>query len=218
VSEAFYDVIRFVGRHVFWLTSRPLVLHAERLRRAGAFIVAANHQSPYDVPLLIRHAGRHLDFVSITEVFRNPFVAWFYGSMNAFPLDRARRDSLAVRTIIERLKKGRAIAMFPEGRLTPLKDSVVSGGRIRPGIGRIAQMTGAPVIPVAIVDSRVYGRVSAWLPIRRMRYGMLVGEPLVARADLDKAKSARVLEEELKTALVRLYAELSAAMGRLGSP
>jgi 1-acyl-sn-glycerol-3-phosphate acyltransferase len=216
VSDVFYDVIRFVGRHVFWVSSRPLVLHAERLRRPGPFIVAANHQSPFDVALLIRHASRHLDFVSITEVFANPFVAWFYGSMNAFPLDRAKRDSLAVRTIIERLKKGRAIAMFPEGRLTRLEDSVVSGGRMRPGIGRIAQITGAPVIPVAIVDSHVYGRASAWLPIRRMRYGMLVGEPLVARTDLEKTESARVLEDGLKAALMRLYAELSAAMKERG--
>src|SRR5438105_14398105 len=115
MSDLFYTLIRTVGRHIFWVNSRPLVLHRQRLGRPGPFIVAANHQSPFDVALLIRHSPRHLDFVSVTEVFAKPFVGWFYGSLNTFPLDRSRPDVPTVRTILDRLNGGRAVAMFPEG-------------------------------------------------------------------------------------------------------
>src|SRR5438045_3002539 len=112
MGDAFYRFVVLTGRMPFWISSRPVVLHAERARRAGPFILAANHTSPYDVPLLMRHTPRRLDFVSIIEVFRNPLVAWFYSHMNAFPVDRSRRDPATVRIILDRLARGRVVAMF----------------------------------------------------------------------------------------------------------
>jgi 1-acyl-sn-glycerol-3-phosphate acyltransferase len=214
VSDLFYSSVRALGRPVFWITSRPLVLHPERLEslRSGTWIVAANHQSPYDIPLLMRHCPRHLDFISITEVFRNPFLGWFYGSMNAFPLDRARPDAKTVRSILDRLERGRAVAMFPEGRITPLDDSVVRGGRLRPGIGRIAQLGGARILPIAIVNSLAYQRPASWLPGRRVRYGIHPGEPLAPRPELPADEAANQLEEDLRASLIRLHGELSAAI------
>src|SRR5260221_7805481 len=106
---------------IFWTTSRPIVLHAERSRRKGGYILASNHPSPYDVPLLIRHSRRKLDFVSTVEVFQNRFAAWFYGSMNTFALDRSKPDGATVRVILDRLGRGRVVAMFPEGGFRKLE-------------------------------------------------------------------------------------------------
>jgi 1-acyl-sn-glycerol-3-phosphate acyltransferase len=212
VSDRFYTLVKLLGRPVFWLASRPLVLHGERLARPGAFIVAANHQSPYDVPVLIRHARRHLDFVSIVEVFRRPFTGWLYRRMNAFPLDRSRPDVAAIRTILRRLELGRAIALFPEGRLTPLGESVVSGGRLRPGIGRIAHLARVPVIPVAIARSEAFGHLRSWLPLRSARYGLSVGDALTPRSELDEKSAAASLEDDLKRSLMNLHRELTAAL------
>ncbi|MFA6043857.1 MAG: lysophospholipid acyltransferase family protein, partial [Phycisphaerales bacterium] len=147
MSDLFYKAVRLIGTPAFWVSATPVVIGTSHMPSHGRCLLAATHQSPYDVPLLIRHTTRLLDFVSITEVFRNPLVAWFYGSLNAFPLDRSRPDSGAVRTILDRLERGRAVAMFPEGGFRRGTDSVVHSRRIRPGIGRIAHMTGAPVIP-----------------------------------------------------------------------
>ena len=72
MGDWFYRFVVRTGRFPFWVSSRPVVLHAKRAPRNGPFILAANHTSPYDVPLLMRHTPRRLDFVSITEVFRNP--------------------------------------------------------------------------------------------------------------------------------------------------
>ncbi len=208
MSDLFYRVVRLLGTPAFWVSGSPVVLGTHRVPTKGACIIAATHQSPYDVPLLIRHTRRMLDFVSIVEVFCNPLLGWFYGSLNAFPLDRSRPDGRAVRVILNRLGKGRVVAMFPEGGFRKGKESVVYTRRIRSGIGRIARLSGAPIVPCVVIDSLAYGRVASWLPLRRTRYGVIYGEPLCATEDPE------VLEVKLVEALVLLHRELSDAMAR----
>jgi hypothetical protein len=70
MSDLFYKVVRLIGRHAFWVSSRPVVFGIEHVPRQGACVIASNHTSPYDVALLMRHTPRLLDFVSIVEVFK----------------------------------------------------------------------------------------------------------------------------------------------------
>jgi len=215
MSDAFYKFVRLVGRPVFWSTAAPVVLGREHLAKiyagaTGCCIIAPTHESPYDVALLIAQTPRLLDFVSITEVFANPLMAWFYGSLNAFPLDRSRPDSGAVRTILARLKRGRTVVMFPEGRLRAGKDSVVQTRKIKSGIGRIAEMAGASIVPCVIINSGAYGRPVSWLPLFRVRYGIIYGEPLLPEVLGERT------EEALVDALVTLHAQLRAAMDEVG--
>lgn len=207
MSDTFYRVVRFIGRSAFWVSSSPVMIGAGRVPAAGPCILACTHQSPYDVPLLIRHTPRLLDFVSIVEVFRNPLVAWFYGSLNAFPLDRSRADPKTVRIILRRLQRGRVVAVFPEGGFRGERDSVVRTRRMRSGVGRIAQMSGAPVVPCVLIGSSHYARLTSWLPLRRTRYGLIYGEPIEPSEDADD------IEARLVDALVTLYAELCETMG-----
>ena len=219
MSDAFYRFVRFIGSPVFWSSAAPMVLGREHVlaaaggARDGArgrgtccCIIAPTHESPYDVPLLIVQTPLLLDFVSITEVFAHPLVAWFYGSLNAFPLDRSKPDSGAVRTILARLKRGRTVVMFPEGRLRAGKDSVVHTRKIKTGIGRVAQMAGASIVPCVIINSGAYQRPVNWLPLFWVRYGIIYGEPL-----LPEVLGERI-EVALVDALVALHAQLRAAM------
>ncbi|MBC7835821.1 MAG: 1-acyl-sn-glycerol-3-phosphate acyltransferase [Phycisphaerales bacterium] len=207
MSDAFYRTVRFLGSPVVWINSKPVVIGADRVPTTGRCLIAATHQSPYDVPLLMRHTPRLLDFVSIVEVFRNPLVAWFYRSLNAFPLDRSRPDVKTVRIIVDRLKRSRAVVIFPEGGIRKGADSVVHTRRIRPGCGRIARLTGAAITPCVVINSQVYSRSVSWLPLRRTRYGLIYGTPI------DPALGPDVLEAKLIDAFVSLHAELSKAMG-----
>jgi len=202
MSDAFYSVVLALGRPIFWLSSRPVVIGAENVPSAGPCLIAATHQSPYDIPLLMRHTPRPLDFVSIVEVFRNPLLAWFYGSLNAFPLDRSRPDSKTVRIILERLGRSRAVGIFPEGRLRTEAESVIRTRAIRPGIGRLACLSGAPIIPCVIINSGAYRRPSSWLPLRRTRYGIIYGTPI------DNALEPSVIESRLVDDYVELHARL----------
>lgn len=204
MSDTFYKVVRAIGRPCFWVCSRPVVIGLECVPATGPFILAATHQSPFDVALLIRHNDRLLDFVSITEVFRNPFVGWFYGNMNAFPLERSRPDAATVRVILNRLEAGRAVAMFPEGRICAGEQSVVHTGRIRSGLGRIAQLTGVPIVPCVIVNSGAFARVTSWLPLRHTVYGMHFGEPIPPTGG-----EPSDLEQAFVDAVKQLHAELT---------
>jgi 1-acyl-sn-glycerol-3-phosphate acyltransferase len=206
MSDLFYDAVVLLGRPAFWVSSRPVILGAEHASLPGSLLVAANHTSPYDIPLLMRHVRRRVDFVSITEVFRNPVVAGLYGAMNAFPLERSRPDAPAVRAILERLGRGRCVALFPEGRFRRGSESMVHTGQIRSGLGRIAKLAGAPILPCAIVGSEGYSRFAAWLPLRRTRYGIAFG-PALAPGEPEET------ERQLVEAVARLHAELVTAIG-----
>jgi len=212
MSDFFYKIVRFFGTPIFWWSSTPIVLHVDRTARPGAFILAVNHTSTYDVPLLVRHCVRNLDFVSITEAFQFRFVHWFYGSMNAFPVDRSKPDSRGVRTILQRLKRSRAIAIFPEGHIRAHDNAITHGGKVRPGTGRLAVMSDAPVVPCVIINSAAYLKPLAWLPHKRVRYGMIFGRDISGSKSLDKSEAAKKVEADLEQAMVRLYRELSLCM------
>lgn len=206
LSDLFYNFVFCTGWSAFAVSAAPTILHRERARREGAFLLAANHLSPYDVPCLIKETPRVLDFVSIVEVFRNPVVAWFYSSMGAFPLDRGRADVAATRIIFDRLRRGRAVAIFPEGRIRPESESVLHGAPFKDGVARLAQLAGVPIVPCAIVGSAAYHRVSAWLPLRRTRYGINYGNPIMPCEDLAQ------MQATLRQAYLDLHDELRSAM------
>lgn len=203
MSDAFYSLLTALGRPVFWISSRPTVLNAAVTDRPGPYLLAANHTSPYDIPVLMRHCRRRVDFISITEIFRNPFVRTLYTAMNAFPLDRSRPDAPAVRVALERLRRGRVVGIFPEGRFSTGAASVVQSRRIRPGVGRLARMADVPVVPCIIIGSGNYGPVPTWLPFRKTRYGIAFGEPIAPGEDV---------AEQLVDAFVALHGRLEAAM------
>ena len=212
MSDSFYRMMYTICDPVFWLCSQPTVLHAGRAKRPGAYLLAAPHLSPFDVPLLMRHTPRPLDFVSIIELFRFRFIAWLYGGMNAFPLDRSQPDAAAVRIILDRLQRGRVVAMFPEGGIRKWENSVLQGGRMRAGTGRIAQLAQVPVIPAVILGASQFARFTAWLPLRRVRYGVIYGEPIFLDPALEKTTAMRVAEEQLRAAFCGLHEELTTAM------
>ncbi|MEX2218591.1 MAG: lysophospholipid acyltransferase family protein [Phycisphaerales bacterium] len=206
MSDTFYRFMCVLGRPVFWVSSVPVVFGAEHIPRRGPCLVAANHTCPFDIPLLMRHTPRLLDFVSNTDVFRNPLVARFYGSLNAFPLDRSRPDAPTVRTILERLERGRAVCIFPEGRFRRGPASVLHGGRIVPGVGRLVELSGASVIPAVVVNAAAYSHPAAWLPLGRTVYGVCFGEAIAPRAEPED------LERDLVDAMRALYAKLLARL------
>jgi 1-acyl-sn-glycerol-3-phosphate acyltransferase len=208
LSDWFYNVVWYTFWPAFGVSSTPIVLHPERPRREGAYLLAANHLSPFDVACLIKESGRKIDFVSITEVFKNPFMAWFYGNMNAFPLDRSRVDAGTTRIILDRLRRGRAVGIFPEGSIRTQENSVLNGGRIKPGVIRLAKLANVPIIPTVVLGTSAYRRVLNWAPLRRVRYGINYGEPI----DPSKSSDIEDLQTQLIAAYRSLHEELLAAM------
>ena len=211
MSDGIYRLSRAVGRSAFWSNGSAVVVNADATSNPGRCLLASNHSSPYDIPLMIVHARRPIDFVSITEVFAVPVVGRYYAAMNAFPLDRSRPDPKTLRTLVGRLKSERMVGMFPEGGFRAGAESVINGGPIRRGIGRIAIMTGSPILPCALYGTSVYSKFTAWLPLPRTRYGVAFGTRLPPPAPVDRATdraNAASLEDDLCDAIRSLHAEL----------
>ena len=114
---------------------------------SGSVVVAANHFSHLDVPLIGLNLDRYLRFLAVDELYGKNLL--FDATMNAFgaiPLDRDGYPVSAMRAAIDHLEAGHGIGVFPEGR------RVESWGIDPPkrGAAWLAWMTGSPLLPVTI--------------------------------------------------------------------
>jgi 1-acyl-sn-glycerol-3-phosphate acyltransferase len=218
MSVAVYKLVRAIGYPWFFLSSRVTMLHREHADRTGAYLLAPTHMSPYDVPCLMRVAPRDLDFLSIVEFYERPWTTRLFRAMNCVFCDRARPDPAATRQILQRLSRGRVVTMFPEAHVRPEDKSVVVGASFRPGVVKLAQMSGTPVIPCVILDTSQYRRFLAWMPIRRTRYGVALGAAIDVHDGDDPAWARDEALARLKQSYRDLYVELCDAMGRTASP
>jgi 1-acyl-sn-glycerol-3-phosphate acyltransferase len=117
----------------------------ENIPAEGPFIIASNHQSFLD-PLFVDICIRPVCFMARDTLFKN----WFFGplllSVNAIPVRRGRADIASIRAILEKLKQGRGVCLFPEatrtndGKIAPLKG----------GFTLLSRRGNAPVVPVLI--------------------------------------------------------------------
>ncbi len=116
---------------------------------AGPVLIASNHLSNYDPPLIGSSIKRGAYYFAKIELFKNRFIGAFLKSVNAFPARRGEADLEAWRTARNILKRGDILIFFPEG--TRSLDGEVQPPK--PGMGRLAEATNAPVVPTAITGS-----------------------------------------------------------------
>lgn len=138
---------------------RLKVIGEVNVPKGGGVIVAANHNSYFDIPFLGCSLSRRADNIAKSELFSNRIVAFFFRRLGGFPVRRGTIDREAIGEAVRRLKGGRLLAMYPEG--TRSKD-----GRLlppKPGIGMVVAQSGAPVVPAFIRGTgptRLFGPVT----------------------------------------------------------
>ncbi|MEO0102769.1 MAG: lysophospholipid acyltransferase family protein [candidate division WOR-3 bacterium] len=136
----------------------------------GGVIIAANHTSNFDPPLLVIAAKRELYFLAKEELFNvSRFFSWLIKSFNALPLSRGRFSKGLLVEIKNLTEKGKAVLLFPEG--TRSRDGKL--GRFKPGVGFIAKFTNVPVVPClvkGINDSIISSIVDRDLIKKRLRH------------------------------------------------
>lgn len=175
----------------------------ENVPASGPLIVACNHASHLDPMILGAAFDRDLHFMARRTLFDVPGFAWLIRQNQAFPLDREGDSRDALRAFGERLDKGCAVVMFPEGTRT--HDGAVAA--MKPGVGMLAVRNRAPVVPVY-----VWGSFQAWprgrsFP-RRHRLKTLIAPAIVPSDDkaLRKQEQRRVTDE-VERALWRMERE-----------
>lgn len=144
---ASHRLMRFL-LNAFWTLE---VKGLDNLPSSGPLIVASNHISFWDGPLLVWIAGpqRYMRFLTKAELFRYPLVGWYLRAIGLVPLERASGDVRAIRRAVELLKGGAVLGVFPEG--TRSKDG--KPGKPRPGVGFLARESGAAVAVARVMNT-----------------------------------------------------------------
>jgi 1-acyl-sn-glycerol-3-phosphate acyltransferase len=136
------------------------IVHPERIPATGAAILAGNHASFLDPPLIGACTTRPLYYLARDTLFRLPGFAQLLHSWNAVPVDREGGGASGIKGMLQLLQSGAAIIVFPEGTRT-------RDGRFQPahsGIGLLVVKTRVPVIPVRISGTyEAFGR-RMWFP------------------------------------------------------
>jgi 1-acyl-sn-glycerol-3-phosphate acyltransferase len=137
----------FFGLYLRWRVYNP-----ERVPRTGPVILAANHASFLDPPLVGTALPRGIHYLARESLFRFPVIGTVLRYWDAVPVDR-ESGAGGLKIILERLLGGAAIILFPEG--TRSRDGTFQPARS--GIGLAVIKSDAPVIPV-----RIFGSYQAW--------------------------------------------------------
>jgi len=164
-----HRIIRILGRLLF----RLRVVGAEHIPKTGPVLIAPNHVSYLDIPLLGAMIDRPLHFMGKSSLFRGRWVGWLYRVLNGFPIERGTRSRIGLMEAVSRLKEGHCVAMYPEGGRS-------LDGRLQepmPGIGMIIAQSGAKVIPAYVAGTDKVLPVGAWL-IRLYPVTVFIGEPI----------------------------------------
>jgi 1-acyl-sn-glycerol-3-phosphate acyltransferase len=168
-----YFISRNILKLLFKICFRLSITGAENCPKNGPLIIAPNHASFFD-PLIAGFAApRELNFMARSSLFRNRIFGMILTSVNAFPLKREGADLGAMRLAIDKLCQGKAVLIFPEG--TRSKDGNL--GAPRAGIGLLASMSGANILPCYIKDSVKVLPKGAVFP-RFKKISVYVGKPI----------------------------------------
>jgi len=184
------------------------VYNPERVPLKGPVLLAANHASILDPPLIGAALKRALNYLARDTLFSVPVLGWLLRLWEVVPVDRDGGGAAGLRAIFDRLRGGGAILLFPEGTRTP-------DGRLqtaRAGLGLVVIKSSAPVVPVRVFGTfEAYGR-QARLP-RPRRVRVKFGTPLDFEKLRTEAKTAP--KQRLREIYQQVADEIMAAIAGL---
>ncbi|HWA53725.1 MAG TPA: lysophospholipid acyltransferase family protein [Solirubrobacterales bacterium] len=200
-----YSFVRAIVSLPTLLLYRVRAIGVKNVPRTGALILAPNHFSQMDhffVGLYLLR--RKVRFMAKSQMFGPPVLTYVYKHGGVFPVRRGHHDEKAIETALTILGQGEMLLVYAEGgrsRSGKLKE-------VKPGIGRIALESGAPVVPVAIHGS---AKVRRWKRLSFPKITVQFGEPLSfpTEAAPDRRRQLEVANE-IFAPVREMYDELEA--------
>jgi 1-acyl-sn-glycerol-3-phosphate acyltransferase len=191
--------LNFIAKLLFGFT----VTGRDCVPLSGGVIIASNHISYCDPPIVGSGVPREVNFLAKEELFRNKIFGWLIRQYNAIPLRRSVGDVGALRKAVKLLKEGKAVLMFPEGTRS------LTGKLLKPrqGVGMIASLASAPVVPAYVTGTnRLWGAF-----LRKEKMSVSFGEPLLPSDFAGRTGSEREcyakLTDEVMTRIAGLAEE-----------
>lgn len=172
-------LIRMLGKAFFGLT----ITGVEHIPPQGGLIVACNHITHYDPPVVGSCLNREAYFLAKKELFENPLFGWVLTQVNSLPVRRGTIDRNALNLMLEKIEAGNAVMMFPEGTRSR------TGQFLEPksGIGLMAHRAKCPILPAYIENADQIGQCFKRKKKLLVRFGEPISAEWVASHEADKA-------------------------------
>ena len=168
--EPIYEVVRVITVLHSLISFRARGLGTENVPN-GPVILAPNHASFMDHFFTGAFIRRRVQFMGKSQLFGSSPMSWVYSHGGVFPVRRGHHDEEAFISAFEILRRGGAVVMYCEGGRSR---SGVLAERAKPGIGRLALESGAPVVPLAILGSY---KVRNWKRLQFPKITVQFGAP-----------------------------------------
>jgi len=146
LKHAWYHLARFLCLVFTAIFFRLRARGRQNVPRRGSVVLAGNHQSFMDPVFCGVGVRRRLTYIARESLFHFGPFGWLIHSVNAIPIGRDKADIAAMRAILERLRRGEAVCLYPEGTRS-------HDGRIAPlkaGFGLLCRRSKATVVPVLV--------------------------------------------------------------------
>lgn len=203
-----YTFVRILVSLPTLLLYRVRAIGVENVPKSGPLVLAPNHFSQMDHFFTGLYLRRKIRFMAKSQLFGPPVLTYVYKHGGVFPIRRGNRDEEAFKTAYTLLDQGEMLLVYAEGGRSRSQEL----GEPRPGIGRIALESGAPVVPVAIHGSAA---VRKWKKLRFPKVTVQFGEPLVFGVELGSSRERQLeVAVEVFGRVRAMYEELSTRSAR----
>lgn len=164
-----YRILHSILRLIFLTVFRWRIIGLENVPATGGLIVASNHLSLWDPPLIgcALPLSRKIHFMAKAELFSWPIFRWVITELGAFPVRRGMADRTAIRTALTLVEEGGVFGIFPEGTRSKTGEL----GQPAPGMAMIALKAGAPIVPAAVIGTNKVFRQGSLFPQFEVRFG-----------------------------------------------
>ncbi len=151
----------------------------------GPVLYVSNHQSNFDIPILMTYVNRPKGFIAKIELTKMPMVVSWMRQMKCVFMDRKdiRQSISCINEGAQYLKEGYSMVVFPEGT----RSGGEQMGEFKAGSFKLALKSGVPVVPVAIDGSyKIMGKKSLIIMPAKVTVNIL--EPIIT-SELSKEES-----------------------------
>ena len=187
-----FNIVKVLIRFILLFVFRIRVTGKENMPMEGGVIVAINHRSNWDVIVAGVTAPRQLGYMAKSELFKNKLFGALITSLGAFPVHRGKGDIGAIKAALTRLREGKIVAMFPEGKR--VKDGSLPTAK--PGAVMLAHKAKVPIVPIKLTGKY------RWLS----KITVTIGKPVYYDEYYDEKLTVEKLQELTDTLMRNLRA------------
>ncbi len=185
-------ILKFLVRIFYRILFKIEIEGLDRIPNGEGVIIAPNHTSNFDPPLLVGFLPQAIRIMGKAELFKNKLLAWFFTKIGVFPVNRGEADITAIKTAMRFLKANYPLLIFPHGTRIKQGEDVP----LKEGVILIALKAKKNIIPAYISGSFGF----------RHKITLTFGEEF----DLSEYYTKRLTPEEVKDLATQLWDRMKA--------